>query len=60
MLIKGDVGDSNFCNEVINRTLQEFGGIDILVNNAAEQHMQKSIEDITDEQLLRTFKTNIF
>jgi NAD(P)-dependent dehydrogenase (short-subunit alcohol dehydrogenase family) len=60
LLIKGDVGDSNFCNEVINRTLQEFGGIDILVNNAAEQHMQKSIEDITDEQLLRTFKTNIF
>ena len=60
LLIKGDVGDSNFCNEVINRTLQEFGGIDILVNNAAEQHMQKSIEDITDEQLLWTFKTNIF
>lgn len=60
LLIKGDIGDSSFCNEVVERTLQEFKGIDILVNNAAEQHMQKSIEDITDEQLLRTFKTNIF
>jgi len=60
LLIRGDIGDSSFCNEVVERTLQEFKGIDILVNNAAEQHMQKSIEDITDEQLLRTFKTNIF
>jgi len=60
LLIKGDIGDSSFCNEVVEKTLQEYKGIDILVNNAAEQHMQKSIEDITDEQLLRTFKTNIF
>ncbi|HPP35929.1 MAG TPA: SDR family oxidoreductase [Clostridiales bacterium] len=60
LLIKGDIGDSSFCNGVVDRTLKEFGGIDILVNNAAEQHMQKSIEDITDEQLLRTFRTNIF
>ena len=60
LLIKGDIGDSSFCNQVVERTIQEFGGIDILVNNAAEQHMQKSLEDITDEQLLRTFKTNIF
>lgn len=60
LLIKGDIGDSSFCNEVIDKTIKEFNGLDILVNNAAEQHMQKSIEDITDEQLLRTFKTNIF
>ena len=60
LLIKGDIGDSSFCNEVVEKTLKEFKGIDILVNNAAEQHMQKSIEDITDEQLLQTFKTNIF
>ncbi|HHW67844.1 SDR family oxidoreductase [Defluviitalea raffinosedens] len=60
LLIKGDIGESSFCNAVVEKTLNEFGGIDILVNNAAEQHMQKSIEDITDEQLLRTFKTNIF
>ncbi|NLT94269.1 MAG: SDR family oxidoreductase, partial [Clostridia bacterium] len=56
----GDIGESSFCNEVVEKTLKEFGGIDILVNNAAEQHMQTSIENITDEQLLRTFKTNIF
>ena len=60
LLIKGDIGESSFCNEVVEKTLKEFGGIDILVNNAAEQHMQQSIENITDEQLLRTFKTNIF
>lgn len=60
LLIKGDIGDSSFCNAVVDKTLKEFKGIDILVNNAAEQHMQKSIEDITDEQLLSTFKTNIF
>lgn len=60
LLLKGDIGDSCFCNEVVEKSLQEFNSIDILVNNAAEQHIQKSIEDITDEQLLRTFKTNIF
>jgi NAD(P)-dependent dehydrogenase (short-subunit alcohol dehydrogenase family) len=60
LLIKGDIGDSSFCYDVVERALKEFNGIDILVNNAAEQHMQKSIEDITEEQLLRTFKTNIF
>ena len=60
LLIKGDIGDSSFCDEVVGKTLKEFKSIDILVNNAAEQHIQKSIEDITDEQLLRTFKTNIF
>ena len=60
LLIKGDIGVSSFCNEIVDRTLEEFKSIDILVNNAAEQHIQKSIEDITDEQLLRTFKTNIF
>lgn len=60
LLIKGDIGESSFCNDIIRKTIEEFKGIDILVNNAAEQHMQKSIEDITDEQLLSTFKTNIF
>jgi NAD(P)-dependent dehydrogenase (short-subunit alcohol dehydrogenase family) len=60
LLIKGDIGDSNFCNQVVEKTLQEFGAIDIVVNNAAEQHQQKKLEDITDQQLLRTFQTNIF
>lgn len=60
LLIKGDIGDSNFCNQVVEKTIQTFGSLDILVNNAAEQHPQKRLEDITDEQLLRTFQTNIF
>jgi NAD(P)-dependent dehydrogenase (short-subunit alcohol dehydrogenase family) len=60
LLLKGDIGDSNFCNQVIEKTIQTFQRLDILVNNAAEQHQQKRLEDITDEQLQRTFQTNIF
>jgi len=60
LLMKGDIGDSNFCKQVVEKTVQTFGSLDILVNNAAEQHPQKRLEDITDEQLLRTFQTNIF
>lgn len=60
LLIEGDIGDSTFCRKVVEDTVKKFGKLDILVNNAAEQHPQKSIEDITDEQLERTFRTNIF
>jgi NAD(P)-dependent dehydrogenase (short-subunit alcohol dehydrogenase family) len=60
LLLKGDIGDSNFCNQVIEKTIQTFQRLDILVNNAAEQHQQKRLEDITDDQLQRTFQTNIF
>lgn len=60
LLIKGDIGDSNFCKQVIDQTIKEFGALDILVNNAGEQHVQKNLEDITDEQLHKTFQTNIF
>jgi NAD(P)-dependent dehydrogenase (short-subunit alcohol dehydrogenase family) len=60
ILIKGDIGDSNFCNQVVEKTLQAFDTLDIIINNAAEQHAQKRLEDITDEQLQRTFQTNIF
>ena len=60
ILIKGDLRDSNFCNQVIDRTVNEFGKLDIIVNNAAEQHPQTNLEDITDEQLENTFRTNIF
>ncbi|HSE61941.1 MAG TPA: SDR family oxidoreductase [Candidatus Saccharimonadales bacterium] len=59
-LIKGDVADSVFCDKVIHQTIERFGKIDILVNNAAEQHPQESIAAITDQQLQRTFATNIF
>ncbi|QIR39015.1 SDR family oxidoreductase [Tolypothrix sp. PCC 7910] len=58
--IAGDIGDENFCQQTIQQTIGEFGKLDILVNNAAEQHPQESIEDITKEQLERTFRTNIF
>lgn len=60
MLIKGDIGDSNFSKEVIKLTIETYGKIDIVVNNAAEQHPQQNIEDISDEQLENTFRTNIF
>lgn len=60
LLIAGDVGEEKFCRKAIEQTMKEFGKIDILVNNAAEQHPQESIEKITEEQLERTFRTNIF
>ena len=60
LLIPGDVQDSAFCASAVDRTVNTFGRLDILVNNAAYQQHQKSIEDITDEQLDRTFRTNIY
>ena len=60
LLIDGDVGDEKFCAKVVDQTLSEFGRIDILVNNAAEQHPQDSIEKISAKQLERTFRTNVF
>ncbi len=58
--ISGDIGDEAFCQQAVQRTVDELGGLDILVNNAAEQHPQQSIEDISAAQLERTFRTNIF
>jgi NAD(P)-dependent dehydrogenase (short-subunit alcohol dehydrogenase family) len=60
LLIAGDVGSEAFCREVVSKSVATFGKLDILVNNAAEQHPQESIEDISQEQLERTFRTNIF
>ncbi|AMA51735.1 MULTISPECIES: SDR family oxidoreductase [Bacillus] len=60
LLIAGDVGDEAFCNNVVMQASQAFPSIDILVNNAAEQHVQPGIEKITSHQLIRTFQTNIF
>lgn len=60
LLIAGDVGDDAFCRDAVSETVEKLGKLDILVNNAAEQHPQKKIEDITKEQLERTFRTNIF
>ncbi|WP_130808158.1 SDR family oxidoreductase [Senegalia massiliensis] len=60
LLISGDVGDEEFCKDAVKKVIDEFGKVDVLVNNAAEQHPKKSILDISTEQLERTFKTNIF
>src|SRR5579884_2297085 len=58
--IAGDIGDKSFCEEAVGRTVGELGRLDILVNNAGEQHWDKDITDIDEEQLRRTFQTNIF
>ena len=58
--IQGDLGFHEFADEVVARTIDELGGLDILVNNAGEQHPDERVEEITDEQLRRTFQTNIF
>ncbi len=60
LLIAGDVGLEEFCRKAVEQTVKKFGKVDILVNNAAEQHLQESIEKITEKQLERTFRTNIF
>ncbi|MBT2188159.1 SDR family oxidoreductase [Sphingobium nicotianae] len=56
----GDLGDKAVCEELVYKTMAAFGHIDILVNNAGEQHPDKQIEDISEQQLRRTFQTNIF
>jgi len=60
LLLPGDVTDRDYCADCIEQVVNEFGSIDILVNNAAFQKNQESIEDIDDDQLERTFRTNIF
>jgi NAD(P)-dependent dehydrogenase (short-subunit alcohol dehydrogenase family) len=58
--IAGDIGEKAFCEKAVKQTVDELGGLDILVNNAGEQHSDEDIKDITEEQLKRTFQTNIF
>jgi NAD(P)-dependent dehydrogenase (short-subunit alcohol dehydrogenase family) len=58
--IAGDIGQEDFCRKAVEQAVRELGRLDILVNNAAEQHPCDSIEDISAEQLLQTFQTNIF
>jgi NAD(P)-dependent dehydrogenase (short-subunit alcohol dehydrogenase family) len=60
LLVPGDVRDSRFCERAVQAVVDAFGWIDILVNNAAYQQHQESIEDLSDEQFERTFRTNIF
>ena len=58
--IAGDVGDKAFCERAVKETVDKLGKLDILVNNAAEQHPDEEITDITEEQLKRTFQTNFY
>lgn len=60
LLIEGDITEENFCRKAVETTVDNFGKLDILVNNAAYQQGQEKIEDITEEQWDRTFKTNIY
>jgi NAD(P)-dependent dehydrogenase (short-subunit alcohol dehydrogenase family) len=60
LLIPGDVKYADFCREAVERTVEEFGKLNVLVNNAAFQQHQKQLEDITEEQWDRTFRTNIY
>jgi NAD(P)-dependent dehydrogenase (short-subunit alcohol dehydrogenase family) len=59
-LFAGDIGSEATCVQAVEQCVSKLGGLDILVNNAAEQHPQSNIEDISEEQLVRTFRTNIF
>jgi NAD(P)-dependent dehydrogenase (short-subunit alcohol dehydrogenase family) len=58
--LPGDVKDSAFCREAVERTVSELGGLDILVNNAAIMYQHGSLEEITDEELEEVFRTNVF
>ncbi len=60
ILMNGDLGESSFSKKIIEKTISEFHRLDIIVNNAAEQHPKDSLEEISDDQLERTFRTNIF
>lgn len=60
LLLKGDIGKASFCEEIVKAVINKFGKLNILVNNAAEQHEANSLEEISEEQIERTFRTNIF
>ncbi len=60
LAIAGDIGDEAFCKEAVKQTIEAFGKLDIVVNNAAEQHPQPNFLNITAAQLEKTFRTNVF
>lgn len=60
LAIAGDVGDPTFCKSAVKKAFEAFGRIDVLVNNAAEQHSADDFETISPEQIERTFRTNVF
>jgi NAD(P)-dependent dehydrogenase (short-subunit alcohol dehydrogenase family) len=58
--IAGDIGDKDFCERAVRETVGQLGRLDVLVNNAGEQHYDEDVQDISEDQLRRTFQTNIF
>lgn len=60
IMVSGDIGNPSTCHTIVLEAKAAFGRIDIVVNNAAEQHQRKDIRDISSEQLERVFRTNIF
>jgi NAD(P)-dependent dehydrogenase (short-subunit alcohol dehydrogenase family) len=60
LTIAGDLRDPEACRELVRRTVKQFGRIDVLVNNAAEQHLEESPEEIDLARMERTFRTNVF
>ncbi len=60
LLLAGDIGSEKFCQNAVRQTLRELGRLDILVNNAAEQHEVRGLEELSAAQLEQTFRTNVF
>lgn len=60
LLIKGDIGRAAACRRAVQKTVKEFDRLDVLVNNAGEQHLQNDITKIDEKQLVKTFRTNVF
>ncbi len=60
LLLPGDLTDAGYCAEIVERTVREFGALDILVSNAAHQSRKQSLDELTDDELDRTFKTNVY
>ncbi|MBA2779202.1 SDR family oxidoreductase [Billgrantia kenyensis] len=60
LVLKGDVGEPSFCDEIVDRALAEFGKLNVVVHNAAEQYDWDDITEIPPDQLQRTFQTNVF
>ena len=60
LALAGDIGDEQFCQDAVAKVMDRFGRLDILVNNAAEQHEVDDLADLSAEQLERTFRTNVF
>ena len=60
LLVPGDVGNRSFCRQFVQQVVDEFGRVDVLVNNAAVQYVQEELEGISEEQLEKTFRTNVY